>query len=210
MLPEIMLPFLFVILGIVMGVLVKRYVKSKVCFSCPAPVLPVLGGGVYLLVFLNKGFGVESVIGCLFGSVLIALSIVDFYSFEIPVECNWFIFGLGILNALLHWRALSGYLIGMVTVSGVLLVLYIVSKGRAIGGGDVKLMAAAGLLLGWKCIILAFLIGCIGVTVIHPLRMKLKGENSQLAFGPYLGGGAFVAYLWGEKLIHLYLEWCGL
>ena len=44
---------------------------------------------------------------------------------------------------------------GAVCVSGILLVIYLISGGRAIGGGDIKLMAACGLILGWQLIILA-------------------------------------------------------
>ncbi|MBE5874158.1 MAG: prepilin peptidase [Lachnospiraceae bacterium] len=209
MLPEIMLPFLFIIFGMVMGIPLKRYVMNKVCFSCRAPVLPVLGGGVYLLVFLNKGSCVETVIGCLFSSVLIALSIIDIYSCEIPIECNLFIGMLGVLNAVLNSSRVWKFLIGAIVVSGLLLAIYFFSGGKAIGGGDVKLMAAAGLLLGWKCILLAFIVGCVGVTMIHPLRMKFFGGKRQLAFGPYLAAGSFIAYLWGERIILLYLTWCG-
>ena len=217
MLPEIIFPFLFVILGMVMGIPVIRYCNrilkkemDEVCFLCKAPVLSVLCGGVYLLVFLNKGLDVETVIGCLLGSVLLALSLIDLCSYEIPVRCNIFIGFLGVVRVIFNWDMLLESVVGMVVISGLLLVLYMISKGKAIGGGDIKLMAAAGFLLGVKGIVFAFIVGCIGVTFIHPLRMKLKGENSQLAFGPYLSAGIMAAYLWGDKLIHLYLTWCGL
>jgi leader peptidase (prepilin peptidase)/N-methyltransferase len=87
-----------------------------------------------------------------------------------------------------------------------LFLLLVVSKGRAIGGGDVKLMAAAGLLLGWKNIILAFLLGCIIGSVIHLLRMKLSGADHVLAMGPYLSVGIAVAALWGDTLINWYIS----
>ena len=97
----------------------------------------------------------------------------------------------------------SGYLIGFFLVSGMLLLLYIVTKGKAIGGGDIKLMAAAGLLLGWKLVILAFFIGCILGSVIHIIRMKLAGADKVLAMGPYLSAGLFIAMLWGNS----FLDW---
>ena len=85
-------------------------------------------------------------------------------------------------------------------------LLLLISKGRAIGGGDVKLMAAAGLLLGWKGIILAFVIGCIVGSVIHMIRIKVSHASHVLALGPYLAVGIFAAALWGETMIAAYLN----
>jgi len=100
---------------------------------------------------------------------------------------------------------LGDHLIGAVLVSGFLLLLYLVTKGRGIGGGDIKLMAAAGLFLGWKSIVLAFIIGCVAGSIIHLIRMKVSNKDHVLAFGPYLAFGIFVACLWGEKIVDAYL-----
>ena len=67
-------------------------------------------------------------------------------------------------------------------------------------------MAAAGLFLGWKCIILAFLIGCILGAVIHSVRMRMSGDNHMLAFGPYLAAGIMIAALWGNTFIQWYIN----
>ena len=99
------------------------------------------------------------------------------------------------------------YVIGLVSVSVLLWIIYQASGGAAIGGGDVKLMFATGLLLGWKKNILGFVIGCILGSVIHVIRMKVSKEGHALAMGPYLAAG--VAALWGDELIRLYLQLVG-
>ena len=131
------------------------------------------------------------------------LAVIDWRTYEIPVKINIFILILGSLRVVLDIKNFSGYLIGFFLVSGMLLLLYIVTKGKAIGGGDIKLMAAAGLLLGWKLVILAFFIGCILGSVIHIIRMKLAGADKVLAMGPYLSAGLFIAMLWGNS----FLDW---
>ena len=100
---------------------------------------------------------------------------------------------------------LTDYIIGAVCVSCFLMILYFATKGRGIGGGDIKLMAAAGLFLGWKSIILAFVIGCILGSVIHLIRMKVSKQDHVLAFGPYLATGIFIASMWGEDILNAYL-----
>ena len=102
-----------------------------------------------------------------------------------------------------------GYLIGLVAVSGVFLLLHIGTGGNGLGMGDVKLVGAAGLLLGWQNMLLAVLLGSLGGALIHSARMK-KGAGKKLAFGPYLAGGIWFAALFGEQLINAYLGLFGL
>jgi leader peptidase (prepilin peptidase)/N-methyltransferase len=78
------------------------------------------------------------------------------------------------------------------------------------GGGDVFLMAAAGLLLGWKNIILAFVLGCIIGSVVHITIMKIKKDTDNvLPFGPYLSAGIVIAMIFGDKMINWYLSTLG-
>ena len=138
-------------------------------------------------------------------SLLLGLSYVDIKINELPPLLNAMIAFLGVIRAAMdleHWYT---YLIGAVAVSGLFLLIGILSKGRAMGGGDVKLMAALGLLLGWQKILLVLLVGAVSGTLIHGLRMLIKKDGHALAFGPYLAAGAVVAMLWGDRLISMYL-----
>ncbi len=179
--------------------------KCKAYISVQHLLIEVLNGSLYLLAFLLYGLSVESLLYCLAFSALLALSFIDLKTFEIPVGFNLFIGALGILRVITDYRHWPDYLIGFVCVSVFLYILYIVTRGRAIGGGDVKLMAACGLLLGWKLIILAFLIGCILGSVIHIIRMRVSKEGHQLAMGPYLSMGIMIATLWGNAFLSWYI-----
>ena len=100
---------------------------------------------------------------------------------------------------------------GAVCVSGILLIIYLISGGRAIGGGDIKLMAACGLILGWQQIILAFFLGCIIGSVIHLIRIRgQRGRGICWRWGPYLSAGIFIAALWGNSWIHWYMGMLGI
>ncbi len=181
-----------------------RNCKTKI--SVQHLVIEVLNGALYLLVFFVCGISVESLLYCLAGSALLALSIIDFRTYEIPVGFNYFIGVLGIIRVITDIQNWSEYVIGFVAVSAFLYLLYVLSKGRAIGGGDIKLMAACGLLIGWKLIILAFLLGCIVGSVIHVIRMRVSGEDHVLAMGPYLALGVMIAALWGNAFLTWYLQ----
>ena len=196
--------------------------KCKTHISLQYPLVEGLNGVLYVLIFLINGWSIDSVIYCLLTSALIVLSVIDFRTYEIPVGINWVILALGLIrllyhmvhdymtNGAIHIGDYMEYGIGLVAVSGFLLIVNLICNlivhKDGMGGGDIKLMGAAGLLLGWKNIILAFLLGCIFGSIIHIIRMRLSDEDHVLAFGPYLAGGIFIAALWGEKILSWYIS----
>ena len=169
------------------------------------PVIEFINGLVYVFIFLIKGLTIDSLLISLLFSCLLTLSVIDFKTFEIPVGFNIFIAVLGVIRVLTDLDNFLNYIIGAVCISLFLLILYAVSGGRAIGGGDIKLMAAAGLFLGWKETILSFVLGCVLGACIHVIRMKVSKEGRVLAMGPYLSMGIFISALFGKELIAWYL-----
>lgn len=180
------------------------------CRKCKAPISPQypiiegVNGVIYLVIMAVNGFRMESILYCLMASALLALSVIDFRTYEIPVGFNLFLAGLGVIRLVLDLEHWSDYVIGFFAVSLFLQILLLATKGRAIGGGDVKLMASAGLLIGWKLIILAFFVGCILGSVIHIIRMKVSHAEHMLAMGPYLSMGILIAVLYGNQFLDWY------
>lgn len=180
--------------------------KCKAKISVQYPVIEALNGILYLITFLIYGMSVETLLYCLMASALLALSIIDFRTFEIPVGFNVFIAVLGLVRVLTDLTNWQEYAIGFFLVSVVLYIIYIITNGRGIGGGDIKLMAASGLLLGWKCNVLAFLLGCIIGSVIHLMRMRFTKAEHVLAMGPYLSIGIYISAMCGARMIEWYLS----
>ena len=178
----------------------------KVHISCQYPIVESLNGLLYIGLYLVNGLSVETLLYCLCTSALICLSVIDWRTKEIPFGFNLFIFLLGLIRLFTDIGDWSQYVIGLFAVSGFLFLLLILSKGRAMGGGDIKLMAATGLLLGWQLNIIAFLVGCILGSIIHLTLMAMKKADRVLAFGPYLSMGVYIAMIWGEQLVSWYLS----
>ena len=178
--------------------------KCKTPISPQYPIIEAVNGVLYVLIFAVNGMNLVSILYCLMASALLALSVIDFRTYEIPFGFNVFIGVLGLIRIFTDLDNWSEYVIGFFAVSVLLEIILVASKGRAIGGGDVKLMAAAGLLVGWKLIILAFFIGCILGSVIHIIRMKVSHAEHVLAMGPYLSAGVLISALWGTQFINWY------
>ena len=197
------------------------YCKSKISFQYP--LVEFLNGFAWGLLsyYLNVvkdgmlespiGFSVECILYMIAASVLIVISGIDIKIFEIPYTTNIILTILGLVALLLDLENWSLYVIGMCSVGGLLFLIQLVSRGRAMGGGDVFLMAAAGLLLGWKNIILAFILGCIIGSVIHIAIMKIKKDaDNVLPFGPYLSAGIILSMIFGNDMVSWYLSTLGL
>lgn len=153
--------------------------------------------------------------------MLLHISIVDWNTQYIPLEMTVVIFVCGLMRMFADFSNWFDYAIGLIAVSGFLFVIDrimtpVLCKQHpdeeiesVIGDGDIKLMAATGLLIGWKLNFLALGIGCITGSVIHLIRMKIKGSGSMLALGPYLSLGVYITMICGEQLISWYLNMLG-
>ena len=91
-------------------------------------------------------------------------------------------------------------------------ILVMVTRGKGMGWGDVKLAGVMGVILGWPAMIVAvltaFLTGAV-VAIILILRGK-KHFGQTIPFGPFLVLGTIVALVWGERLWQWYGHLIGL
>ena len=181
-----------------------RYCKTKI--SIQYPIIELINGLLWLFVFYVNGISIHSLLICGMTSGLLALSIIDWRTYEIANGFHIYFGILALINLIMNYSNWIDYIIGFFCVSLILLAIYLISGGTAIGGGDVKLMAVCGLFIGWKNIVLALAIGCIVGSIIHIIRMKLSNAGKVLAMGPYLAFGIFVASLFGKQMISWYMS----
>jgi prepilin signal peptidase PulO-like enzyme (type II secretory pathway) len=124
----------------------------------------------------------------------------------IQIIASLVFFDLGLDGLLLVFASI---LVG----GGIFYVLFQISHGKWIGGGDVKLGFLIGALLGdpLKCVLFIFLASLIGTLISLPMlatgRMK---RTSHLPFGPFLLISAFIVVLFGDSLIQAYRSLIGL
>ncbi len=144
----------------------------------------------------------------LFFSVLVTASYQDIKKMEIENGCHAAIIMLAVASAyLVPQIGLASHIAGAVCVSIPLLIITLIVPG-AFGGGDIKLMAAGGLFLGWRLTVVAAIVGIFlgGIYVIALMIKKKAGRKAQIAFGPFLCAGMAVSALWGEQLIQWYFS----
>lgn len=107
------------------------------------------------------------------------------------------------------WSVIFGAFWGALCLFGLFWFLFQLSNGKWIGGGDVKLSAALGLIVGGpvEAMLVIFLASLMGMFVSVPLMVRgKKSMTSKVPFGPFLLAGTIVVVLFGERMIDWYTK----
>lgn len=157
--------------------------------------------------------------------IFLLLSLIDFRLHIIPDELT---ISLGVLGLVLialdmsadftgAYRYLFGFqdnvwlnfFFGAAVLAAFFCAIVLVTKGRGMGWGDVKLALAIGFLFGWPGGIMvagiSFVVG--GVLGLALLILGKKNRKSTLPLAPFLGAGAAIFFLWGEQLLSFYFNY---
>lgn len=105
------------------------------------------------------------------------------------------------------WQTWPDMVLGAVIGAGFFGLQYIMSKGKWVGGGDIRLGLLMGIILGWPNILfalmLAYVLGAIGGLIL--VAIKKKEWKSETPFGTYLAVATFVAMMWGDVVVGWYV-----
>lgn len=139
------------------------------------------------------------------------LMIVALIDWDTRIIYDRFQAGIILLGLAALWlfpeHTLTDRLIGAVVVALPMLLLALLIEG-AFGGGDIKLMASSGFLLGWKAVAAAMFLGLLtggGYAICLMSRKKLE-RGAQMAFGPFLAVGLSAALFYGDTIADWYLS----
>jgi prepilin signal peptidase PulO-like enzyme (type II secretory pathway) len=147
--------------------------------------------------------------------VLLAIAFAyDLKWFLLPNRVIFPLIGIGVVMGGLHVASAPDILSGLINVGGAALilsglyyVLWLLSGGKWIGFGDIKLGLALALLLGdWQLAILTlFLANFIGCLIVIPglLSGKLT-RSAHVPFGPLLIVGFVLAMIYGQAILQWY------
>lgn len=197
------------------------------CRYCKAPIgkfelLMELGvATVFVLSFLLWPEPLTTLLGALhFGLWLSAATLLailfayDLKWFLLPDRVVFPLAVVGFAVSILHLVSatdVAGALIslggGVLVLSGLYYLLWLISKGQWVGFGDIKLGFALALLLSdWRLALVAlFSANLIGSLVVMPGMLTGRlNRKAHVPFGPLLIAGAVLAMLVGNQIITWY------
>lgn len=197
-----------------------RYCKKPI--SLQYPLVELLTAGLFLLSYIH--FPIFHIPYSIFLFVLWLVCIVGFVALMV-YDLRWMLLPNRIvypLQALAAFYAVLAILIletgfqGLIATvfsvlcsAGLFYVIFQISQGRWIGGGDVKLAVVLGLLLAdpAKALLMLFIASLLGTIISVPLLASGKfTRRSRLPFGPLLILATIIVYLFGARLIGWYQQ----
>lgn len=198
------------------------------CRACQArisavyPLVEVVTAGLFLLMFYRFGLTLEFLLALVFVALLIPVSVIDIRYYIIPnvIIGTGLILGFILVCGIAYQRAdvwyllirLIGALAGGTTLWLIAVIGSAILRKKAMGGGDIKLMALNGLFLGaWPELVLVIALSAFSGAVVGS-ALILSGRQSRespIPYGPFLAGAALLVLVWGERLWELYLGFVG-
>lgn len=187
--------------------------------SCRYPIVETLVGGLFVLAWIQFSSWWTIVEMWWLSFALVTCSCIDLDHYILPDKITLPGIGLGLLVATVSperstWDSVSGFLLG----GGFLWAtayLYWVLRGReGMGGGDIKLLAWMGSVLGWMSVPFVILVASILGTFggFYSMFCGTRDQDGPIAipFGPYLAAASLLYALGnGSTIVQLYWEFWG-
>ena len=191
------------------------FLKGK-CRNCGEkisiqyPIVEFTNAVLYLCVYLRYGLSVETIKYSIFASLLLVIGVIDFKTTLVCIETTIF----GIITSILFigysWYSTKTFPLDNIIggAIGFLIIWLIVKLTAGMGEGDIDIALVCGLFLGKKGIAITLFFGIIlgGLAGVIFLIARKKGKKDEMAFGPYLAMGAFIALMWGERIFNWYIS----
>lgn len=188
-----------------------RYCHKKI--SLQYPLVELATGILFALFYLQAGgLNGKLFFDLFFTSILIIVFVYDLKHYLILD----IIILVGAIGAILSSIFLGKpefpqSLIGSFVGGGFFALLVLVSSGKWMGGGDVKLSFLIGLILGWPQILLALFIAFMVGSVIGLILIALKNKTlkSAVPFGTFLTASTIITMFFGDEILDWYLGLMG-
>ena len=191
-----------------------KYCHKKLTYFYPT--IELLTGFLFILVALQTGilyqvfsilYTIEFLYYLFIVSLLVALFFIDLKYGILPFSIVFPAIFITFLYQILNTKyEILGNLFAAIGAFAFFLTLFLITRGRGMGFGDVVYVFFMGLILGFPKIVLGLYIAFIGGAIISLIliaakKKKLKG--GAIAFGPFLIAGTFISLFWGDSLISL-------
>ncbi|OFZ19047.1 MAG: peptidase A24 [Bdellovibrionales bacterium RBG_16_40_8] len=186
--------------------------KCRASYSFRYPLVELIMASLFLGLYLKLGFSWLLLEYLVFTFGLVTVSFIDFDHMILPDVFTLSGIVLGLTGALINperdfLSSLWGMLLGGGSLYAVAVIYSALRKQEGMGGGDIKLLAWIGALLGWTSVPFVVLSSSVIGSIVGSVSMikKKDGLSHAIPFGPYLALGALLYIFCGKELSELYI-----
>ena len=177
------------------------------------PIIELLAGLFALITFFKYGLTLEALIYYVYIAALLVITFIDIDHQIIPDVITlpgipiFFLAGFG-LSKINYLDSLIGILAGGGSLFLVAWIYSLITKKEGMGGGDIKLLAMIGAVIGWKGVLFTiFVASAVGtLSGILVMLKSRKGMKLRIPFGPFLAIGAIAYIFFGPQLVRCYFQ----
>lgn len=176
-----------------------RCVNCKQKISIFYPISEVICGILFVICYLSFGVSYDLIIALTFTSLLIIVILSDYY-YMIIEDSVLIIFGILLIIEVFFIKGIDILLISLLNalISFIIMLLLklfgdFIFKRESMGGGDIKLMAVFGLMIGWELSIITIFLSAFIALPVSVFIMKTN-KNHEIPYGPFLSMAALILY----------------
>lgn len=189
--------------------------KCRGKISWQYPIVEIVTAIILVLIYANFGLSVYAIGVMIVSLFMMVIFVYDLYHEIIPdimiypAILVWILFWLGaVIFGYNLGHSFVDFLYGALVSGGFIALLVLVTKGKGMGMGDIKLSFLLGFVLGLQGAIVglaaAFVLGAIVGTIL--VITKIKKMKSSIPFGPFLIAGFYFALFYADKFVSWYLK----
>ncbi len=185
-----------------------RYCKEKI--SLRYPIIELITGILFYLIFLKYGIDILTIKFIVFISLLIVIGMIDFDTTDVYSSTTITGMAAGVIFILVgvYYKidVAVPFILGGLLGGTIIAIIILTTKGM--GWGDAEICLLCGLFLGWKLtvvmLMLSFVLG--GIVGMLLIALKIKGRKDYIAFGPFITIAAMITVFLGQNMINYYFS----
>jgi len=204
-------------LGAIDLIPVVSYIANRFkCRHCQGPIsahyplLELTMGAIFVVTGMKVGM-VSTPLLIFYLAISFAFIILAFYDFLFKEVSDEVVLPATILAFAVNWLVLGHPITNLVTAIAIPVLffsfLFTISKGNWLGGGDIRIGALMGAILGWPHVLIGLFLGYVlgAVFSLIGLATGRLQRKSQIPFAPFLLLGTYITMFWGQKILSWYL-----
>lgn len=176
-----------------------KCVNCKQKISIFYPISEIICGLLFVMCYISFGISLDLIIALTFTSLLIIVILSDYY-YMIIEDSVLIIFSIFLIIEIYFINGVNVLLNSLLSslISFVIMLLLklfgdFIFKKESMGGGDIKLMAVFGLVIGWELSIISIFLSAFIALPVSVFILKTN-KNHEIPYGPFLSIAALILY----------------